>query len=132
MTTTATTTTTLSPLGGALRGSPQRHAPRSFASNGTFAFDAVPDDADELDQHLVREAVMSIDDQYVVCCDSEGSIAAGSTIVDLLFDRHGTSSGRLTDSLLGGQQVRGGGFLIKIDHSSLRPVSQRHIRHDTV
>lgn len=49
--------------------------------------------------------VQAIDDQYVLACDVDGNVLAGSTIVDALLDRHGANSGRIADSLLGGHQV---------------------------
>lgn len=81
---------------------------RSFGANATFISDSTTvaaDESDELDQQLVREAVTSIDDQYVVLCDGGGNISAGSTIVDVLLDRHGSSSGQFGDSVFGGLQV---------------------------
>lgn len=54
----------------------------------------------------VREAVLSIDDQYVVACNIEGKIAAISPIADALFERHGASNSvDISDSLKGGQKV---------------------------
>lgn len=61
---------------------------------------------EEQQQRVVRETVQAIDDQYVIACDADGTVIGGSTIVDALLDRHGSKSGRIADSLVGGQQVR--------------------------
>lgn len=100
-----------------LRESAESEA-RSLPAGASYPLDAEVE-SDELDQHLVREAVMSIDDQYVVACDRDGVISAGSTIADLLFDRHGSNSGRITDSLAGGRKVQNANH--KRDHSFLKP-----------
>lgn len=81
------------------------HSGSSTLESASRSVSSSYDESEDKDPAIVRDAVTAIDDQYVIACDNDGKIVASSTIVGALLDRHGNNTGRIVDSLLGGQKV---------------------------